>query len=425
MVFSVYGVLFFIAILGVVVRIMSRKAIIVSFRQVYMSLVVAILIPLLVSSILLVTSIYKLSSESNSPINTASFVLPILCLSVFIVLLGVVFFYALRRSMGEIILINIEEQKVFESLKSILENSGIVYTEKQSLFLFDGGKGSICVVTKMKANFSSLQFTNAKQYIPVVLNSLKKDFENYKVSQKPWWSLMVFLPFLPLLFFMLSEIPGLKNILVIDLDSFGEWPRTIGGYGTWGMYLSGQIIGFSSLLLAIRVWIKKPLIMTFTSVVSRIGAMVIVIHAFSLFFASLINYSLHLVMLIMCLLLTGLTLYYMKMARKYYGFMNISPEQVNETLIEVLTQRNISFLETRHVIVLQDGSEIKIQKSRQYVGMEFSQAENHNELVKDFLGILKTKPATILASDNLLILFAALMIVAYWFSPYLSYFLFR
>jgi hypothetical protein len=422
----IYGVLFLIALFGVFARIMSRKAIIIPTFRAYLFAAIAFVIPLLIVGVGLAISTYDLSlAFSNKRPNLMMFVVPVLCWSIFVIAAAVGSYYGSVRLMGEIILINVEEEKVFDVLRRILDDGGIAYLEKQTQFHLNQTEGSVRLVTMRKQNFFFLQFTNAKQYMSTIFDGLKKDLENYQTLQIPWWSLTLFIPLLPALVALLNEVPNLKDILVIDLSSFGEWPRIIGGYGSWGMYLSGQIMAVSLLLLAIRLWIKKPFVLTSTKWISWVGTIVLMTHIVSLLLVSLINYDLHIGPLFFLLILICLIPYLLNKIQTYYGFMNILPEQVSDTLMEVLRRRGVPFSETRHAIVLEDGTEFKLQVSKGQVSMEISKPENHKELIKEFLSSLRNKPATILVAQNLLILFAALMIMAYWFSPYLLHFLFR
>lgn len=421
----VYGIAFLIVLFSVVARIMSRKAIILSTFRMYVLVAITFLIPLIVSGIGVAISGYHLASAFNQTPNIMILIISILCWSIFITAAAVGLYFGSVRLMGEIILVNIEEQKVFDTLGQVLDDNGIIYSEKQAQFYLNDAGGFIRVMTRGKWNFFFLQFTNTKEYFPAIFDGLKNRLGSYKAVQVPWWSLTLFIPVLPVFFSLLNEIPSLKDMLVIDLYSSGEWPRIVGSYGSWGMYLSGQIMGLSLLLLAMRVWIKKPLILNSTRLISWIGMVVLMIHILSLFLVSLTNYNLHIMSLIFCLLFIGFVPYFMRKIQMYYGFMNISPEQVSETLVETLRRHALSFSTTRHVIVLDDGAEFKLLFSNGQMGMEISKQEDHRELINDFLSSLKQKPSTVLVTQNLLILFLGLMITAYWFSPYFLYFLFR
>jgi len=333
----------------------------------------------------------------------------------------IVTFYVLRQSMGDIILINVEEQKVFDSIALILNNAKVSFVEKPAEFPI--GTGSIRVLTRKSSNVVMLQLVNTKGYFPLLFGELRETFRNYRISKIPLGALRLFFPFIPLIFIMTLNSPVLKELLDIDLSSFGSLPRRIGGYGTWGMYLSGQLFGIILMILSVRVWIKRPLALTPSAF--RWGGVLVIFNLLSLCLVSLINFHLHLGLLFLELSICGLILYYLRIANRYYWFKNISSETLHGALNETLNRFNISSSASRHGYLLEDGTEINVQVSYQGILVESSKPEAHKELIRALLDSVKKKPATIFVSENLLILLGSLIVTAYWFSPLLLRLFFR
>lgn len=418
---NIYAILLLIGILAVIARIMTRRAIVVSIYQIFFPFAIAVFVPLLLAAIGMLTSLYDLSLRADVQSRSLIIWMPVFCSGG---ILGLIFvFYMFLRSTGDVILINVDEQLVFDSIQHILEKNNITYDSAGSQFLLDDGKGLIQVITRMKSSLSFLQFANTKKYLPVMFDGLKKDLRDYRSPRIPWLALALLLPCLPFLSILSINVPGLKNILEFDLSFLGELPRIVGENASWGTYLTGQISGLALLLLSVRVWIKKPLIIT--PMMLRVVVIVFAVHMLFLFLTSLSNYTVNLVLLVLCLAAISFVIYYWKIAEKHYSFMNVSPSHVSDALNEVLARQSIPFSESRYGPVLQDGTKIELQTTRPYTRVEIDEPRNHKDFIKEFLATLKKKPPEIAVVANFWILFFALAITTYWFLPYLFKLFFR
>ena len=423
--FLIYISLVAVAYLTFITKVMTRRAIILSSKLVYYTISIVLVLPILFLVGTMIISLVDIDSNMNTSISIFSLALLALFIGGASLVLIFLFSLVLKTAFGDIILINISGTDAIPYLRSIFESLNLSSIETAYGFVFENAGVKIQFYEKIHGVYSSLHLGKEKHLLPVLLNSLSKEFDGYRASKTPWLALGAFIPFLPYISIVIENLSGVRDIFVLDLSQFGYLPRTLGLYGAIGFYSLGVLMGLCLLIYAIRSWIKRPILITPAFI--RVGGVILAAFTLSFILMTMVNFRLNLLFVLMLGLVFVFSLYVFMTAEKYLYVGNTSLKAVNEAIVNVLLQQNTLFTKEPGVIKYFDRLEIRFWYTPAATSgfIRFSDPKKQKNVIKDIFMAVKTKPAVISNSENMLYLLFALLQLGYFLSPFLLRLLFN
>lgn len=186
----------FVAIwmLAIGIKIMRRRAFTVS-SKVWLGLFGVMFLPALVAPIFSFSRLFQ-----RSPLLWGVQLLPLLMLPVL--------FLFLRRSSGRLIVFNVTEDSLYESLCEALEKNGIGYEEKRSQIFIKGSDASIKVAIQGQMNMATLSFIN-----PRTVSQLDKVIADFRHIVRT--KILAHRPFAGIAYVMLSVLLLISQLLLV------------------------------------------------------------------------------------------------------------------------------------------------------------------------------------------------------------------